>query len=534
MKSGVAAWIGNETVRTSYGAVKGFTDQGGTWVWKAIPFARPPVGELRWKAPRDPEPWNAVREERDFSARACQNRMMTDDLIGDEDCLYLNVWRPQSEERGLPVYFWIHGGGNTIQQPVHKIAHGANIASQSNMVFVSINYRLGEFGWFSHPALRTGKSSDEYDDSGNYGTLDIIKALKWVRDNIEGFGGNPDNVFISGESAGGFNTLTLMISPAAKDLFHKAMSQSGGARTCSVEEGDASAENMLAHLLVNDGTAASLEEAAKYRARLTPEETAAYLRSKSFTDFYKCRPMVPFTMASFTDGAVIPATGFDALDVGTYANKVPIILGTNKEERKLSLFFQNAYPDDNELYQNVSDFSTDLWKASGVDGLLRRLKANADQPPVYGYQFRWGVRKPNGSSPLPEPFASKLGAAHGMDIPFFFNLERTFGPIDKQMFTEENRRGREALARSMMAYVAQFVRTGDPNQAEASPTAPKWEPWSNEVGGPKCILFDVDGDTPDISMTREEVTEQGVRAKMEALPEPLRTKVKQAVAGGLL
>ncbi len=532
MKKEVKAWTGNRTVQTRCGAVKGFEDQSNTWDWKAIPFAKPPVGNLRWKAPRDPDPWDGVREETEFSERACQNRILTDDIIGSEDCLYLNIWRPQSPERGLPVYFWIHGGGNTIQQPILKIAHGANIASQSNMVFVSINYRLGEFGWFSHPALRTGKPGDEYDDSGNYGILDIIKALEWVQDNIEAFGGNPDNVFLGGESAGAFNTLALLLSPAAKNLFHKAMSQSGGARICSVAEGDTDANAMIAHLLVNDGTATNLEEAEKYRNNMTLGEIAAYLRAKPFAEFYACRSAVPFAMSSFTDGAVILTTGSDSLEAGTYPNKVPIILGTNKEERKFSLFFQNVFPDDDELYESVAVFASDLWKASGVDGLLRRLRTNADQPDVYGYQFCWGARTPDGKSPLPEPYAYKLGASHGMDIPFFFDLNRTFGPIDKQIFTEENRRGKEALTRSMMAYVAQFIRTGDPNKPGANMT--KWLPWSNEVGGPKCILFDVDGDVPAMKMTTEELAEEGVRARMEALQEPLRTKVKEAVGGGLL
>ena len=534
MKKEVKAWRGNQTVQTRYGAVKGYEDQANSWVWKAIPFARPPIGDLRWKAPRDPEPWDGVREEREFSERACQNRMLQDTIIGSEDCLYLNIWRPQSQERELPVYFWIHGGGNTIQQPIHKIAHGANAAGQSNMVFVALNYRLGEFGWFSHPALRTGKPGDEYDDSGNYGTLDIIKALKWVQENIEAFGGNPDNVFVSGESAGGFNALTLIISPAARNLFHKAMSQSGGARTRSVAEGDANASAMIAHLLINDRTAANLEEAEKHRNNMSLAEIAAYLRSKPFAEYYACRRAVPFAMSGFTDGAVIPTSGFTSLDTGTYPNKVPIILGTNKEERKFSLFFQKAFPDDDELYENVATFSTDLWKASGVDGLLRRLRANTDQPQVYGYQFCWGARRPDSQSPLPEPLASKLGASHAMDIPFFFNLDRTFGPIDKQIFTEENRPGRQALARSMMTYVAQFIRTGDPNKPGTEFTKTRWEPWSNAVGGPKCIIFDVDGDVPDIGMTKEELREEGVKARMEALPGPLRTKVKKAVAGGLL
>lgn len=530
MNRTIKTWTGNPLVRTRYGMVKGFADVGETWVWKAIPFARPPVGELRWKAPRDPEPWAEVRAETGFSERACQNRLLTDTVTGSEDCLYLNVWRPRSTLRNLPVYFWIHGGSNTNQQPIHKIVHGANIASQSNVVFVSINYRLGEFGWFSHPALRTGRDGDEYDDSGNYGILDMIKALEWVRDNIETFGGNPGNVFVSGQSAGGYNTLTLVISPAARRLFHKAMSQSGGARTCPVEDGDARANALLSQLLVSDGSASHLADAGRRRKNMTLREIAAYLRSKPFAEFYACRRSAPFVMGSFADGAVVPKAGFTALESGTYPGKVPLILGTTKEEWKFKTFFRNAYADDEELRRSAAVSGSELWKATGVDGLLRKFRTNADQPDVYGYQFGWGASRPDGKNPLREPFATGLGAAHIMDIPFFFNLDRIFGPLDRDIFTEENRRGREALTRAMMTYVARFIRTGDPNRPGSN--LAKWAPWSNEAGGPKCILFDVDGDVPDIRMTAEEYTEAGVMSRIEALPEPLRRRVRKAVAQG--
>ncbi len=527
------SWTGDPTVRTLQGTVRGFEDGDDSWVWKAVPFARPPVGDLRWKAPRDPVPWEGLRAETEFAERACQNRMLQDEVMGSEDCLYLNVWRPRSDETGLPVYFWIHGGGNTIQQPTLKITHGANIAVRSNVVFVSINYRLGEFGWFSHPALRSGRPGDEFDDSGNYGILDIIKALEWVRDNIAAFGGNPGNVLVAGESAGGFNALTLVISPVAAGLFHKVMSESGGARTRPVAEVDADANAVIAQMLVDDGTAADLEDAARRRDAMALPEMAAYLRARPFEAFYRCRARVPFAMANAADGVVIPAAGYDTLDSGAYPSKVPMILGTNKEERKFSLYFRGGVEDE-ELYQQIGAFGSDLWKASGVDGLLRSLSANADQPPVYGYQFCWGARRADGSSPLPEPYATKLGAGHAMEIPFFFGIDRTYGPMDRDLFNEDNRPGREALTAAMMTYVARFVRTGDPNEPAADASATRWQPWSNDAGGPKCIIFDVDGDAADIAMTTEECTRESVTVRLEALSEPLRSKVREAVIGRLL
>ncbi len=144
---------------------------------------------------------------------------------GSEDCLFLNVWRPRTAERGLPVYVWIHGGGNSIGSASMTDEYsGTRLAHRSNMVFVSLNYRLGPFGWFTHPALREGTSAE--DDSGNFGTLDIVHALRWIRDNIEAFGGDPGLVAVTGESAGGLNVLSLMISPPAEGLFHRVIAQS--------------------------------------------------------------------------------------------------------------------------------------------------------------------------------------------------------------------------------------------------------------------------------------------------------------------
>lgn len=535
----VKAWTGNPLVQTRYGAVKGFAEQSNTLAWKGIPYAKPPVGALRWKAPVDPNSWTGILEAANFSEMPCQPQLSdflktTGNIVGSEDCLYLNIWRPQSDEKDLPVYFWIHGGGNVIQGPELKITHGANIASQSNVVFVSINYRLGQLGWLSHPALRTGKQGSEYDDSGNYGILDIIKALQWVQDNIEAFGGSPDNVFVNGESAGAFNTLVLIISPAAKHLFHKAMAQSGAPSVHSVEKGDASTNATIAHLLIRDKKAANLMEAEKYRKNMTLKEIAAYLRSKSYAEIYAACSSPDLGLfsltssVSFADGAVVPLAGFDTLKAGTYPNKVPLILGTTCEELKLLSLIDNTLADDKNLYKNLI-VGNDLWKASGVDGLLRTLRMNADQPDVFGYQFCWGARRPDGKSPFQEQLASKFGAFHSMDIPFFFNLNRVYGPLNKYIFTEKNQPGREALSRAMMEYVAQFIRTGNPNKPDVGITSTLWQPWSNEVSGPKCIIFDVDGDVPDIRMTTEELTMEDVRAKIAALSEALQTRLEKAM-----
>ncbi len=222
----------NLTTRsTASGEVIGFIDDYGAQAWLGIPFAAAPTGALRWQAPLPSPAWQGVRETLAIGNMCPQFASLLSgagqtpepgQIVGSEDCLYLNVWAPANAEK-LPVMFWIHGGGNTIG---HGGSYsGARLATAQNVVLITINYRMGVFGWFSHPALGSG---DPLQDSGNYGTLDVVRALEWTRQNIATFGGDPDNVTVFGESAGGFDTLAMMASPMAAGLFHRAIVQSGG------------------------------------------------------------------------------------------------------------------------------------------------------------------------------------------------------------------------------------------------------------------------------------------------------------------
>jgi len=535
----VAPWVGDPIVETVYGAVRGYEDEANTWVWKAIPYAKPPVGDLRWKAPRDPEPWEGIREETEFCSPCTQYDTIRSGLIiGSEDCLYLNIWRPQSDETNLPVYVWIHGGGNSIgAAAMEPGTYGANLASKSNMVFVSMNYRLGPFGWFTHPALRSGEPGDETDDSGNYGTLDLIQALRWIHDNITAFGGDPGNVTITGESAGAINVLSLMISPMAENLFHRAMAQSGMKVALPMSVGEASAEEVLLKLLVNDDTAVDIAAAEIYRHGMSDAEIEAYLRSKSAEELFACYEQMGFGMILFPnifrDGTVIAADGFDTFRVGTYPNKVPIILGSTKEELKLFLFMDPSFAGKDELYQIVASYGSDFWKASGIDDVARELSSHEDQPGVYVYQFLWGVGGDVGESPIPDPWGFKLGACHSLDVPFFLGNDTFNGLMTSWVFTEGNRPGREALSDAMMAYVAQFACTGDPDKPRAD--LPEWQPWTDGIDQPKCILFDADGDVADIAMSTMELTISGVMETMRSeVPEPLYSEALEYLSSFIL
>ena len=504
----------NATVDTQFGPVKAIEDENSTWVWKAVPFAKPPVDTLRWKAPADPDPWDEVREETEFCSNCVQYSMGLSP-IGDEDCLYLNIWRPRTDETKLPGYFWIHGGGNSVGSAAFvDTYYGANLAGTSNMIFVSANYRLGPFGWFTHPALRSGNTGKEKDDSGNYGTLDLIKALEWIRDNIEAFGGDPGNVTITGESAGAVNVLSLMISPAAKGLFHRALVQSGATMTSHVEDGDISARDVILKLLVNDETAADQLEAEAHLAGMTNTEIENYLKQKSSYDILACYEPGGFGMITFPslfeDGAVIPVSGFDTFGTGTYPNKVPIILGTTKEETKIFLFMESYFDGKDELYQIVTRYGSDNWKAGGVDEVARKLRSHADQPGVYAYQFLWGAWRGNiEKSVIPDPWGLKLGSCHSLDIPFFLGNDSFNGALTGLVFSEENRLSREALTGAIMAYTARFARTGNPNESGSG--LPLWEPWSNGADQSKCILWDADlSGALNIQMSTSELTSESV------------------------
>jgi len=221
----------DDPVRIDSGLVSGLAacDKGDVRVYKGIPFAAPPVGDFRWREPQPVKPWDRVRECKEYGPWCPQPRSMVGFESGNEfseDCLYLNIWTPaKSAKEKLPVMVWIHGGGCTTGSGATKTYDGTKLA-QNRVVVVTINYRLGPFGYFAHPLL---SKESPHGVSGNYGHLDQIAALRWVKLNIAAFGGDPGCVTIFGESAGSMSVCRLMVSPLAKGLFHRAIAQSGGA-----------------------------------------------------------------------------------------------------------------------------------------------------------------------------------------------------------------------------------------------------------------------------------------------------------------
>jgi len=495
------SWQPEVIVTIASGRIKGFESSPDTLCWKAIPYARPPVGELRWKAPVSPDPWTGIKETLSFCDK-CPQFTYNGVVSGSEDCLYLNIWRPKSTQGGLPVYFWIHGGGNSIMTASSASYDGVKLASKTSMVVVTINYRLGPMGWFSHPFLKSGHNA--LDDSGNYGTLDIIKALAWVRDNIAAFGGDPGNVTVAGESAGAVDTWTMVLSPLASGLFHRAVIESGGVRLSSPAEGESHVNGVLDMLLIKDGQAADQAAARALREKMPAAELEKYLRAKTPEEIIQAhdvsfKPMLKFPNC-FTDGTVLPSEGADALKNPSKYNQVPLILGTNKEEAKLFMRQLSGQLSPEE-YQKRAMTASNEWKRRGVDEPAATIAAHPTQPPVYAYQFNYGAYNPGGYNAWPIDdkginYALQIGAAHGLEIPFFWGNFYFFG-LEKKLFREDNRAGYEQLSQIMMTFLAQFAGTGRPGQAGGVP----WQPWSNAAGGPKRLLLDTDNSGAVIEMS---------------------------------
>jgi para-nitrobenzyl esterase len=527
--------------QTLFGPVAGIDTGNNSWAWKGIPYAKPPVGDLRWKAPVDPDKWQTIRQSSENFSSAFQpvmspNWIPGNKVVGSEDCLYLNVFRPRTDTRNLPVLVWIHGGANYFGEAGKY--DGSILAGKQNMVVVIIQYRLGPLGFFTHPAINQGGSQE--DKSGNYGTLDTIQAVKWVKNNIGAFGGDPNNITVGGQSAGGFNTLNIMISPLAKGTFSKAFVMSAGGSKISVEKGVARANALIDKLLVLDGTCADNSAAAAYHASMTDTQVAAYVRSKPGEMVQKAamnsRGSVD-AAGPVIDGYVLPGTASSIIAMGNY-NKVPILIGSTEYEIKAFLpLYGAAIPTssgktwfnsfnvlgvipppmtlsdvfasdtDKAFYEACGKYPSLSWKAFNVDSVARALRQNQDD--IYCYWFKW-----NGIGADTPGFDFIYEAGHATDVPFFMGWSTDVFAL--KSFSVANQAGRLALQDAMMDYLGQFAATGNPNKQNSK--LPAWEKWSNAADGPKSIVFNADLNKAIITMMNQEVIKADVLAQIDSLP----------------
>ena len=501
------------------GPVVGFVGGYGQHTWLGLPYAAPPVGEQRWRAPA-PTSWSEPHEALAFGASCPQfaSSVGGDDSaepgtpIGSEDCLTLNVYAPPlapddvlQASRRQPVMVWIHGGGNTIG--TSRFYNGGHLAARHKLVVVTVNYRLGALGWFRHPALAEGASAEER--SGNFATLDLIAALRWVRDNIAAFGGNPDYVTVFGESAGGTNVMTLLLSPQAEGLFHRAIVQSGGTRSVSVAEAENpvdarepghrnSGQEVALRMLVEQGDARDREDALRRARELGPHPLAARLRALTADALLRLyddgRGLGMYDAPRvIRDGVVLPEAPFEEVLVRGPVNRVPLILGTNRDEQKLFLYLNPEYvrrwfgvfPQvlDRPRYMAEARLHSRLWKATGADEPALSLAARPGDP-VFVYRFDWDEEP----RVLWADLGELLGAAHGFEIPFVFG-HFDLGRQGRFLFNADNEPGRSALADTMMSYWAQFARTGDPGTGRDE-ELPRWTPFDPAPGAARTLLLD--------------------------------------------
>lgn len=525
----------------STGEIVGFQAKHDTHAWLGVPYAAPPVGERRWKASRRAIPWAGRKETVAYGNQCPQLPAIAGSdegrgYVGKEDCLQLNVWAPTFHgadvpvgDETLPVMFWIHGGGNTIGSggsDLIQIYDGARMAAEQQVIVVSVNYRLGPMGWFFHDALRDTSNTQE-DASGNYGTLDLITALTWVQENIAVFGGNPANVTVYGESAGGFNVLSLMASPKANGLFHKAIVQSGRLDIVTQEQAQVARKNqrgedvmtsrtMTANWLVQSGRAPGRPAAMAMQSDMDAKELADWMRNLSLQDIFRIfdasfAGMIDMPLL-IGDGYVLPEMSAAEIfsDPTRYAN-VPVMLGTNRDEVALFMAFLPEYVESFKgfpttiknptAYKRAVKYGTQFWRAEGVDAIAQAI--SQDQPDaVFAYRFDADDWRNLGFVDFKELF----GAAHAVELFFVFGY---FPNPMKVLFPDSTFDEVAALSNSMMSYWAQFARTGNPGFGTDGAQS-QWLPWMTDAPG-NFIVFDTGLDA-GIYMAREILTEASVRA----------------------
>ena len=516
------------------GAVVGFANAAGGHTWLGLPFAAAPVGELRWRAPRPVAPWEGVR-----SALRAGNPCIqfgsplggvgaAGSRQGSEDCLYLNVYAPRLEPAEvaaarLPVMVWIHGGGNTLGHAAFY--NGEVLAQRERVLVVMLNYRLGPFGWFLPPENpQLERSSTDPDESGNYGNLDVLAALQWVRDNAAAFGGDPGKVTAFGESAGATNALALLVMPAAEGLFHRLILQSTGfgfART-PAPDSSVSPQNIVRKLLLASGRAPDAAAAAQLAAQLSPREQSSFLRSLDpwliYSEYRDRDGDLNRLPTVFQDGQVIRRGEVRELlaDPAQHID-VPVILGTNRDEPKIFMAFDGEHVRtaaglpfalrDAAAYEREAQHRALLWKADGVDSVAEPLSKHGAR--VWAYRWDWDEQ---GTAFGFIDLSRILGAAHGLEIPFVFG-HFDVGPQSSLLFHAGNAPGRLQLSARMMAYWAAFARDGDPGRGSDA-QGPEWRPWSGDAAQDRMLVLDTAADG-GLRMAPSNVTRESVRALIE-------------------
>ena len=483
-------------VATSSGIASGIKNHG-VISWNDIPYAKPPVDELRWKAPRDIKSDSLIQDSKQitFCVQEPSGLGGADGetlVVGSEDCLYLDIKAPKKIDRPLPVMFWIHGGGNTTGRK--DIYDFSKMVKDHQVIVVTINYRLGPLGWFTHPDIQ--ENQEGIDKASNFGTLDIIHALKWVNKNISNFGGDKNNVTIFGESAGGHNVLSLLVSPLAKGLFHKAISQSG--YTTSISSKKAHKQSEYSDTSANTSSEFVRKTLSKFDNK--PTNIRRMLLALSVEEIYqeyigKSNLNIPLLT---NDGIVIPEIGLkNALSKKEHVEDIPFIAGSNRDEVKLWLgsatyfvelkysFLGNIFNvprvklKDKDAFEAFNYYRSNAWQIRGVDEPLSALKS-AGLNNLYAYRYDWDDHRKY----LIGNFQELIGAAHATEIPLLTGNNKLVG--DYGFFIYPKGPSKRFTSKNMMKFWTHFAKTGIPG---SSTNGIKWNSYFNE-GNKSYLIID--------------------------------------------
>lgn len=506
-------------VKTSSGLLEGgLADEGRLRVFKGVPYAAPPVGPLRWKAPGPVAPWTGVRKADAFGAQCLQPPIFGDivfDRPASEDCLYLNLWTPARDaDAKLPVMVWIHGGGYQAGAS-HEPRHDGVRLARNGVVLVTINYRLGVFGFFAHPAL---SKEDPRGSSGNYGLLDMIAALQWVRDNIGAFGGDPGNVTIFGESAGSFAVSALMAAPVAQGLFHKAIGESGAHFGPSLAAP------------TREASEANGEKFASALGAATPDALRARSGEDVLTVVAKWQPW----FSPSIDGVVLREPVAETFAAGRQA-RVPLLAGWNADESRGGVLLAaerptaasfteqtrkrfgpaadgilGVYPSatDAEALESAAALASDLFIGYSTWKWIETHRTTGGAP-IYRYLFSRKIPVAPGEVRNGRPVtAEDVGARHAGEIEYVFG---TLDSVKGVTWTPADRALSDAIGR----YWTSFARTGNPNGSglQAWPALGPGPAGPMEDMGPRLIDLDTTiRAIPEPNRARYEVLDTVMRA----------------------
>ena len=470
-------------IKTTSGITYG-QEENAVISWDDIPYAKPPIGDLRWRAPQDLDVSsinNIIRPKEDnFCVQepsGLGGSEGDDYFSGSEDCLYLDIKAPlvNDSQKLLPVMFWIHGGGNT--SGLKDLYDFSTMTKNHEVLIVTINYRLGPFGWFTHPSIQGQQAG--LDKTSNFGTLDIIQALKWVSRNISNFGGDPNNVTIFGESAGGHNVLSLLVTTQAKELFHKAISQSGYTTTYSLKDSyrPSKYSSTSKHSSWNVVNQIIKDKSLNVLQTENDKEIRNFLKnlsSKEFFRYYSQRPSYENLPLLTADGLVIPKIGLtDALSKKEYLHSVPIIAGSNRDEVKLWLasakyfvdldysFFGSIFGvpkvvlNDKDAFNLFNSYRSRAWKIRGVDDPLRSLYI-AGNKDLYAYRYDWDDHRRF----IIADFKELIGAAHATEIPLLTGNTKLVGDYGFLIYPRGP--SKRFTSKNMMQFWTDFAKNGEP------------------------------------------------------------------------